>query len=107
VGTDAVSCSASSATFDTASAGTGKLVTATGLTLVGAAAPNYTLASPTASNKAYDGTTIAALADCTLTGAVSGDTVTCAGAATFDTATVGTGKTVTVTGLTLGGPAAG
>jgi trimeric autotransporter adhesin len=124
VGSDAVSCSAGSATFDTASVGTGKLVTATGLTLGGPAASNYALASPTstttaaitartltaavtASNKAYDGTTSATLSDCALTGAVSGDTVTCTGAAAFDTATVGTGKTVTVAGLTLGGAVAG
>ena len=62
------------ATFDTASVGTGKTVTVSGITLSGAAAGNYTLASPTATttanitavaltpsvtaaNKVYDGTT--------------------------------------------------
>jgi len=84
---------------------------------------NYTLASSTATttanitavpltptvtalNKVYDGTT-AATATCLLTGVVGTDVVTCAGTATFDTASVGTGKTVTVTGITLSGAAAG
>ena len=58
----------------------------------------------TAQNKAYDGTTTATVTGCTLTGVIGGDVVTCsAAAATFDTATVGTGKTVTATGITLGG----
>ena len=38
---------------------------------------------------------------------IGSDVVTCAGTATFDTASVGTGKTVTVTGITLSGGAAG
>ena len=62
--------------FDTARVGTGKTVTVTGLTLSGAAAGNYTLATTTATttanitavtltptvtaaNKVYDGTTSA------------------------------------------------
>ena len=60
----------------------------------------------TAANKVYDGTT-AATATCSLTGVVGSDVVTCSGTATFDTASVGTGKTVTVTGITLSGAAAG
>ena len=59
----------------------------------------------TAANKVYDGTTSATLTSCTVTGAV-GDDVECGGTAAFDTATVGTGKTVTAT-VTLTGPAAG
>jgi len=47
-----------------------------------------------------------ATASCTLTGIVGADVVTCAGTATFDTAQVGTGKTVTVSGITLSGAAA-
>ena len=61
----------------------------------------------TAANKVYDGTTSATLASCTVTGALGGDVVACAGTATFDTASVGTGKTVTASGLTLTGAAAG
>jgi len=78
-----------------------------GITLSGAAAGNYTLASRrdddgkyhgraltatvTAANKVYDRTT-AATATCTLTGVVGTDVVTCAGTATFDTALVGTAR---------------
>ena len=72
LGGDVVAC-AGTATFDTASVGTGKTVTASGLTLTGAAAANYVLSSTTATttaaitaltvtpvvtaaNKVYDGT---------------------------------------------------
>jgi hypothetical protein len=47
VGGDDVHCTGGTATFDSASAGSGKPVTVSGLTLAGAAAANYTLA-PTA-----------------------------------------------------------
>src|SRR4029078_2730130 len=63
-------------------------------------------ATVTAANKLYDGTT-AATATCALTGIVGADVVSCVGTATFDTALVGTGKNVTVTGITLTGAAAG
>src|SRR6185503_8757112 len=96
---------------------------ATALTLTGAAAGNYVLSSTTATttaavtalsvtpavtaaNKVFDGTTGATLTTCTV-GALSGDLVTCTGTASFDTANVGTGKTVTAGGLTLTGAAAG
>src|SRR5204863_26736 len=122
VGSDAVSC-AGTATFDTALVGTGKPVTVSGIVLSGGAAGNYTLASTTATttanitavaltptvtaaNKTYDGTT-AAITTCALIGVVGSDVVTCAGTATFDTAFVGTGKTVTVSGIALSGAAAG
>ena len=42
-----------------------------------------------------------------MTGALGGDVVACTGTAAFDTASVGTGKTVTASGLTLTGAAAG
>ena len=42
-----------------------------------------------------------------MTGLIGGDVVTCTGTAAFDTASVGAGKTVTVSGLTLTGAAAG
>ena len=48
--------------------------------------------------------TTATITGCTLTGVLSGDTVTCsAGSAAFATSAVGTGKTVTASGITLGG----
>ena len=55
----------------------------------------------TAANKVYDGTTAATLTSCTVTGVLGGDVVACTGTASFDTASVGTGKTVTASGLTL------
>ena len=62
----------------------------------------------TAADKDYNGTTDAEYT-CEVTGIVSGDDVTCDGLhpATFDDANVGTGKTVTATGLALGGADAG
>ena len=49
---DAVTCSASAANFSDANAGTGKTVTATGITLVGADAGKYTLTNTTATTTA-------------------------------------------------------
>lgn len=66
-------------------------------------------ASITAVNKVYDGTSVATLSGCTVSGLVPADAanVTCsAGSATFSDKNVGTGKTVTATGITLGGSAA-
>src|SRR5207249_8144439 len=103
--------------------GVGKTVTASGFTLLGASAGNYTLAQPTgltasitakplsvsgvtASDKVYDATTNATLntASAAPVGVVSGETITlvATGATgTFSDKNVGTGKTVTVAGLTL------
>ena len=114
--------SAYSADFSDANAGTGILVTVSGLALSGADAGNYTLTQPTgltaditpasltasitASNKIYDGNTIASTS-CSLAVVIIPDDVTCtAGDANFDTASVGTGKTVTATGITMSGVAA-
>jgi hypothetical protein len=59
-------------------------------------------AAVTAANKVFDGTTTATITSCTLSGSPTG--VTCsAAAASFSDAAVGTGKTVTATGITLGG----
>jgi uncharacterized delta-60 repeat protein len=61
----------------------------------------------TAAAKIYDGTSAATIATRSLTGVIGADVVTLiGGTATFADAAVGTGKTVTVTGLTLGGAAA-
>ena len=58
--------------------------------------------------KTYDGTTTASLgSDYTLATLVSGDQVTLSATGNYDTANVGSGKTVTYTGLTLGGNDAG
>jgi hypothetical protein len=126
VGTDNVTLNASSATgaFADKAVGTSKVVTVAGLTLGGTAAGNYLLTQPTttaaitakgltvanitASDKVYDGTTAATLnvSSASLVGAVSGDNVTLntSGATgTFSDKEIGTGKTVTITGLTISG----
>lgn len=130
VGHDAVALNnPTSGTYDNVNVGTGKTVSVTGLVLTGAAANNYTLAANAISgavgeitpaqltvtvlltgsvSKPYDGTTIATLtnANYLLSGVASGDTVTVNNPATgtYDNANVGTGKTVTVTGIAITGP---
>ena len=112
------------ATFANKNAGAGKTVTATGLSLAGTDAANYTVnstASTTAdiaalgitgaiaaAGKVYDGSTTAAITNRTLTGVIGGDDVTyVGGAATFADRNAGTGKTVTGNGLSLAGTDAG
>ena len=121
---DVLTVSYGSATFDTKNIGTGKTVTVSGITISGTDAGNYSVnasttttanitalaitGSITASNKVYDGTTAAAIATRTLSGAVSGDVVSyVGGTATFADKNVGIGKTVTATGLSLSGTDAG
>ena len=68
-----------------------------------------TVSGITAADKVYDGTTAATL-DCSkavIDGKVEGDELTVSATGTFENADVGTGKTVTISGLTLGGTAAG
>lgn len=63
----------------------------------------------TAVDKVYDGTTTATL-DCSgavFSGLLDGDELTVTATGTFADATKGTGKTVTISGLTLGGASAG
>jgi YDG domain len=102
--------------------GTGKTVTATGLSLSGSSAGNYTVntsATTTADitaraltvkaagvNKTYDGTSTATvtLSDNRLTGDVFTDSYT---SATFANKNVGTGKAVSVSGISLSGTDAG
>ena len=110
------------AAFENRHAGVGKTVNYTGITISGGSdAGNYTLASTTgsttatitpkpvtpsitASNKCYDGNTTATLSSQTVSGVIDPDVVTLLNtAANFNSSTVGTGKTVTATGLTLGG----
>ncbi|MDJ1157025.1 YDG domain-containing protein [Chelatococcus sp. SYSU_G07232] len=113
--------------FSDKNAGAGKRVTITGLSLGGADAGNYVLASTTATttaeiarataalsgftaaSKTYDGTTAATLINAgTLIGVHSGDSVSFThGAATFSDKNAGTNKTVTLNGVTLTGTDAG
>ncbi|MCW2767412.1 MAG: hypothetical protein JWO11_3371, partial [Nocardioides sp.] len=121
---DAVSLSGGTASFGTRDVGTNKTVTLSGASLAGADAGNYTLSSVdtttaditspgltvsfTAANKAYDGNIDATIASRSLEGVAAGDTVTISGgAAIFGGKDVGTGKTVTGSGFTLGGADAG
>jgi predicted RNA-binding protein len=114
----------STASFANKNVGAGKTVTVSGITVTGADSGNYTFnttastsanitaraisGSVTAADKVYDGTTAATLVSRTLSGVLAGDTVTyTGGTATFDTRNVGTGKTVTATGLGLSGADAG
>ena len=111
-------------TFADPNVGTAKAVTISGLTFAGDAAANYTLTQPTAianilpatlavsgiiaSNKVYDGTTFATLSvdAATLNGVINGDSValnTNGATGTFADANVGTNKTVTISGLIIGG----
>jgi filamentous hemagglutinin family protein len=121
---DTVTYTGGSATFDNKNAGTGKTVTATGLSLTGADAGNYSVnttaittadisqlaitGAVTANNKTYDATTAATIATRSLTGVLGADDVTyTGGSAVFDNKNAGTGKTVTATGLSLTGADAG
>ncbi len=111
-------------TFATADVGNGITVTISGLSLTGSDASKYTLEEPTttanitpvaltvtgitAANKPYDGTTAAtlSLSGATLDGVLPIDTVTLVttgASGAFATPDVGTGITVTVSGLSLAG----
>ena len=114
---------AKAGSFSDKNVGVGKAVTASGFTLAGASAGNYTLTQPTgltasitakpltvsgitANDKVYDAMTNATLntASAALVGVISGDTialVSTGATGTFLDKNVGTGKTVTVAGLTL------
>ena len=115
---DAVTLDGGAATFANKAVGASKAVTVTGLALAGAQAGNYEVSATcatiatittrtlvvtaTAVDKISDGTTAATvvLAD----DRVTGDTVTVSHtSATFDTAAVGDGKTVTVSGIAISG----
>ncbi len=125
VGTDDVTLTGGTATFDTSGVGTGKTVTGASFTLAGVQAGNYQLGTVattaaditpatvtgtfTAANKVYDGGITATILTRGLsTGVVGTDDVTLTGGtATFDTSGVGTAKTVTGAGFTLTGAQAG
>ncbi|OCW57427.1 hypothetical protein AWJ14_00840 [Hoeflea olei] len=111
-------------TFDSRHAGTGKRVEVTGLTLTGADAGNYTIDLTAFGNigqidakqvtavlsgeivKTYDGTNAVSFANggYALAGTYGFDDVgLVASGGAYDTADVGTGKTITATGLSLTG----
>ncbi|PZP61044.1 MAG: hypothetical protein DI597_10735 [Pseudoxanthomonas spadix] len=130
---DTVVVSGTAASYDSKNAGNGKAVTVTGLSVDQASngavrVYGYDVASTSASanigtinqktiqlgagsvqDKVYDGTTTASLGTATLSGVIGGDDVAFAGAsgASFVDKGAGTGKQVTVSGITLGGNDAG
>ena len=120
---DVLTDSYSTATFADKGVGTAKPVTVSGVSISGTDAGNYQLASGTASatanitarpltvtatgvNKVYDGTTAATVAF--LDNRVPGDIVTDSyPAAAFGDKNVGTGKLVSVSGISISGTDAG
>jgi hypothetical protein len=121
---DNVAYTGGTATFADKNVGTAKSVAATGLSLTGTDAGNYTVnttanttanitalgitGSIAAAHKVYDATTAASITGRTLGGVLGTDDVSyVGGAAAFSDKHVGTGKTVTGTGLSLSGADAG
>jgi gliding motility-associated-like protein len=117
-----------SGTFTDKNAGSDKTVVTNGFSISGADAFNYYLIQPSpeadiipagitvtgveANNKIYDGTTTASLdgSNASLTGVISGDAVSLiftGASGTFADKNIGISKTVTTTGIRLGGTDAG
>ena len=124
VGTEDVSLSGGTATFNDKNVGTAKTVTLSGANLSGTDAGNYVLASGaitdtaditaktvtgsfSANDKEYDGNA-SATGTRSLTGVLGSDNVQLSGGtATFANKNVGTAKTVTLSGANLSGTDAG
>lgn len=125
---DTLTLANAAASFADKNVGTGKAVSVSGISVTGTDAGNYsfnTTASTsaditrasisgvsgiTAADKTYDGTTSATLdtVSAGYAGQVGGDVLSVATAAgNFDSPTAGSGKTVYITGITLGGTDAG
>ncbi len=125
---DTVTLNAStSGAFADKNAGSGKTVTVSGVTLAGASAANYTIASSVSGNigtitpksitagllgtitKTYDGTTAMSLpaGQYAFNGIIGGDNLTLAGTGAYSDKNAAKGKTVNFTNLTLGGTDAG
>ncbi|MCT9813538.1 YDG domain-containing protein, partial [Acidovorax sp. Be4] len=122
VGNETLTLTGQSGVFSDQNAGAGKTVTVTGATLGNGTglASNYTVSNATgvtadisakaltvsgvtAGNKTYDGTTTASLSGGILNGLVGNETLTLSGqSGAFSDQNAGAGKTVTVTGATLG-----
>ena len=120
---DVVNFADASATFGDKNVGTGKTVTVTGITAGGADAGNYTLSNTSVTtsanitaksisvtargvNKVYDGL-LSDAATLSSPGIISGDTVTFTDTATFADKNIGTGKTVSVSGIAASGADSG
>ncbi|NVJ54328.1 MAG: hypothetical protein HWD90_11560, partial [Campylobacteraceae bacterium] len=116
---ETVTFSNTTANFSDKNAETGKTVNIAGISLSGADASNYSISTTnsataditkkgltttyTAENKVYDGNTNAVVTG-TLDGVVSGEIVTVSNtSANFTDKNAGTGKTVNIAGISLGG----
>ncbi|MER9300881.1 YDG domain-containing protein [Mesorhizobium sp. M0621] len=124
---DSLTVASATGAFGDKNAGAGKTVGINSLALGGADAGNYILADTTATatadidkallalsgftaaNKAYDGTTVATIANTgILVGVIAGDSVAFGhGGASFSDKNAGTAKTVTLGGVSLNGADAG
>lgn len=126
---DTLTVASATGAFADKNAGAGKMVNITGLALGGTDAGNYTLASTmasttativkagisavtgiTAADKTYDGSTSATLdsTSASFTGRLDGDALTVSTATgAFEDKNAATGKTVSISGITLGGADAG
>ncbi len=117
---DVLNATYTAATFADKNVGQAKAVSVSGISVGGTDAGNYTwntnagttanitpatvTAVVSASNKVYDGTTAATIATRSLSGVVAGDDLALSGGtAAFADKRAGTGKSVTVTGLSLTG----
>jgi hypothetical protein len=122
---DVLTSGYTTANFADKNVGTGKTVNVAGVTLGGADAANYTfnttavtaadittkaltVSGITASNKVYDGTTVAAIntAGASYTGLIAGDSVTAnvlGATGSFADKNAGTGKSVNIAGIVLTG----
>ncbi|MGB1237509.1 MAG: beta strand repeat-containing protein, partial [Pseudomonadales bacterium] len=120
VGSDSVTFTAASSTFDNKNAGTDRAVTISGITLGGADKDNYSLASNanpvtadilkkninytvSASDKVYDGTDAATLQFNTLDIIGTEDVSFATTSAVFSDENAGVDKTVSIAGITLDG----
>ena len=119
---DVVTAVPSSTVFDNKNVGTGKTITASGLSLTGTDASNYSLSSTSTTstgnitakalslgfsgvNKVYDGTSVATVN--VSDDRIAGDVLTIGRTAVFSDKNVGTGKSVTVSGAALSGTDSG
>jgi hypothetical protein len=126
IGGDDVAYVGGTASFANKNAGVGKTVTASGLSLTGTDANNYTVNGTasasadiaraslgvngiTALDKLYDGTTVAVVntSNVAFTGLRAGDEVTVTATGQFADATPATDKTVLISNIALSGPDGG
>jgi trimeric autotransporter adhesin len=122
LGADVVTLNGTAAgNFADKNVGTAKAVTVSGLSITGADAGNYTLVVPTsltaditqraltiasftADDKVFDGTTSATISSYAFDALQGSDTISVSGiGGDFDTSAIGTGKTVTLSAGTLAG----